>query len=148
MSTNFEEASDASTSFGRLIFLVAVPAIALALMAALALQQDSPRKQSGSETAAAAADSVTSAPPDARHDPDYTLYIMGSADDAQRLSDLGARPGLDWYAYVKTPEEEAELIKARDQADWFRYTAGLPPTRIVDLRLAVAEVTSTRDARH
>jgi len=146
MSTNFEETSDASTSFGRLIFLVAVPAIALTLMATLALQQDSPRMQPASETAAAAADSVTSAPPDARYDPDYTLYIMGSADDAQRLSDLGARPGLDWYAYVSTPEAEAELSKAREEADWFRYAAGLPPTRVVDLRLASASPTSAHVA--
>ena len=142
MATNFEEASDASTSFGRLIFLVAVPAIALTLMAALAWQQDSPSRRSASETATAAADSVTSAPPDARYDADYTLYIMSSADDAHRLPDLGARVGLDWHAYVSTPEEEAELIRAREEADWFRHAAGLPTIRVVDLRLASASPTS------
>ena len=146
MSTIFEEASDASTSVGRLVFLIAVPAIALTLMAALALQQESPRKQLATETAAPAADSVTSAPPSARYDADYTLYIMGSADDAHRLPDLGARAGLDWYAYVSTPEEEAELIRARDEADWFRYAAGLPTIRVVDLRLASAAPTSAHAA--
>jgi hypothetical protein len=143
MSTIFEEASDAPTSVGRLLFLIAVPAVALTLMAALALQQDSPRKQLATETAVPAADSVTSAPPSARYDADYTLYIMSSADDAQRLGDHGARgPGLDWYAYVSTPEEEAELVRARDEADWFRYAAGLPTIRVVDLRLAAVAPTS------
>ena len=146
MSTNFEETSDASTSFGRLIFLVAVPAIALAVMAALALQQDSPRRQPASETAAAAADSVTSAPPDPRYGPKYTLYIMAGAEDAHLLPDLGGSAGLDWYAYVSTPEEEAELIRAREEADLFRYAAGLPTIRVVDLRLASASPTSAHVA--
>jgi hypothetical protein len=138
MSTIIEEDSDSPTSVGRLIFLLAGPALALAVMAALAFQQDPPRRQPASKTAAAAADSVTSAPPDARYDPDYTLYIMGSAEDTHLLLNLGARGGLDWYAYVSTPDEEAELVRTRDEADWFRYAVGLPPTRVVDLRLASA----------
>ena len=132
-------ASDASSSIGRVIFLSAVPAIALTLMATLALQQDSPRRQLASDQAVPAADAVTSAPFDKRYDVNYTLYIMSSADDAQRLPDLGARgPELDWYAYVSTPKEVAELMRARELADWIRYAAGLPPTRIVDLRLTQA----------
>ena len=86
--------------------------------------------------------SGTTAPPSARYNAEYTLYIMDSADDASRLPDLGARVGLDWYAYVNTPEEEAELTKARDEADLFRYAAGLPTIRVVDLRFASAEPTT------
>ena len=147
MSMIGNEDSDAPTSFGRLIFLLAVPAIALTLMAALALQQESPRRQPASDTAAVLPASGTSAPPSARFDPDYTLYIMDSADDAQHLSDLSARgPGLDWYAYVSTREEEAELIRAREEADWFRYAGGLPSIRVVDLRFASPSPTSAHAA--
>jgi hypothetical protein len=142
MSTINEETTDSATSFGRLVFLVAVPAMALSLMAVLALQHDSLSRQPATKTAASAQTSGTSAPLDARFDPNYTLYIMGSADDAHRLPDLGARAGLDWFAYVTSTEEEAELTRAREEADWFRYAAGLPTIRVVDLRLAAASPTA------
>ena len=101
MSTIVEDASDAPTGLGRLAFLIAGPAIVLTLMAALALQQDSPRRQQASETAAAAPVSGTSALPSARYDADYTPYIMSNEYDAHQLIDLGTRaPGMDWYAYL------------------------------------------------
>jgi hypothetical protein len=146
MSTINEETSNASTSFGHLLILIAVPAIALSLMAALALQQDSPSRKPATKTAASAPASGTSAPLDARLAPDYTLYIMGSTDDAHRLPALGARDGLDWVAYVTSTEEEAELTRAREEADWFRYAAGLPTIRVVDLRLAAATATTDHAA--
>jgi len=137
MPTIIEEDSSAPTRLGRLIFLIAMPVIALSLMATLARQEDSPRSMPPSE----AVDAVPASGTTARisYEDNYTLYILGSADDGQRLSNLGARgPGPDWYAYVSTPEEEAELMSARDEADWFRYAAGLPRIRVVDLRLASA----------
>jgi hypothetical protein len=66
----------------------------------------------------------------------FTLYIMSGADAAQHVTDPGESGTLqDWYAYVNTPEEEADLMKAREEADWIRYASGLPLIRVVDLRL-------------
>ena len=146
MSTIFEEEIDAPAGVGRVIVLLAVPAIALAVMAALVMHQESPRRQPASQTTAGEPGSTTASPPSARYDAHYTLYIMSSADEAKRLPALGARAGLDWFAYVSTPEEEAELIRARDEADWFRYAAGLPRTRVVDLRVTPAVPASAHAA--
>jgi hypothetical protein len=141
MSTIVEEASYTSTSLSRLVLLIAVPAIALSLMAALTLRQDA-RSERASVTGAQATVSVTRALPSPRDDGDFTLYILSSAQDAQRLTGLGGR---DWYAYVSTPGEEAELMRAWDHADWIRNESGLPPIRVVDLRQS-SRVTSAHGA--
>jgi hypothetical protein len=71
---------------------------------------------------------------------------MSSAEAAQELTKLGATVALPaWFAYVNTPEDEAELMDFRDEADWVRYESGLPPIRVVDLRLPA---TAAHNGRH
>jgi hypothetical protein len=143
MSTIVEEASDTPTSVRGWVSLIAVPAIALTLLAALALRQDPPRPEPAAVRAASATAS-TPATLSPRDDGDYTLYILSSgAQAAQQLTDLGGSgPQLGWYAYVSTPDEEAEIMRAWDHADWIRYESGLPPIRVVDLRLPAASVSA------
>jgi hypothetical protein len=141
MSTIIEEGFDPPTSVSRLVSLIAVPAIALGVMAALAMWDDTPHKPATWAVAEVAV-SVTPAAPLPAHQGTYTLYITGSADDVQRVADLATNdPLLDWYAYLSTPAEEASLMQKKDEADWFRYASGLPPIRVVDLRPASAEST-------
>ena len=145
MPTIVEQTSNTRISVPNLVTLIAVPSIALMLMAALALRQDTPRSEPASVTAVSARVSITPTSLSPRDDEAVTLYIMSGAQAAQGLTGLGRGPLLDWYAYVSTRDEEAALMMAFEHADWIRYESGLPAMRVVDLRQS-SRVTSVQSA--
>ena len=138
MPTIVEQTPDIRSSVPSFVSLIAVPVIALTLMAALALQQDGPRSAPAlrQDVSMSSPAPGTAAGLSQQDHGDYALYILDNAQVAQGLSHLNGRgPLLDWYAFVSTPDEEADLMKAWDEANWIRIAAGLPMIRVVDLRL-------------
>jgi hypothetical protein len=117
---------NSALGFGRLLI---VPAVALTLVLTLSL--DSAAQPSAPAVTALAG-------PSRQDDAASTLYLYAlSADlyEAEMIHNVsGAGPLPDWYARVDTPEEEAQVMKAWDHANWIRSDLGLPKIGLVDLR--------------
>jgi hypothetical protein len=118
--------------------LFVIPAIALTLMLTLTLD-------SGPQPSARAARTLPSAPDPATarawrqlDDAPYTLFMFSSSsaqpasmDEAQLIigSFTGGGPHHVWYEWVNTPDEEAQILKAWEHANWIRSAEGLPAIR-------------------
>jgi hypothetical protein len=145
MQTTIEKQEVASRGPSALSFarLFVIPAIALTLMLTLALG-------SGPQPGASAAKPQPSAPDPATaiawrqlDDAPYSLFLLSSSsaqpapiDEAQSIigSFTGGGPHHVWYQWVNTPDEEAQILKAWEHANWIRSAEGLPAIKIVDLR--------------
>lgn len=74
-----------------------------------------------------------------------TLYVVGSAEEATRLTEtllsgdtilaqLGRQPFNVQVLVAASPEEEAAIIQANAEADNIRAGMGLPPISLINLR--------------